>query len=151
MHRRPALAVLLCAFPILASCGCQEPRAQAAVLPAEVDWERTDPLAFLDLLVGHPEAVYTVETPPPAGWIDGDDVDALMERIESDRPAAAVLSHLSSYVPLDRSSTEGREALFLIEGLREGTYPPRLCSVRYFEPDPDEYRAWWEERRALGY
>lgn len=151
MPRRLALVALLCVLPLLASCGCREPQAQAAALSADVDWARTDPVAFLDLLVAHPGTVYTVSTPPPEGWIDGDAVDALMARIESDRPAAVVLSPLSSFVPRERVSTEGREALFLIEGLREGSYPPRLCSVRYFEPDPDEYRTWWEQRRALGY
>ena len=148
---RHVLALLFCLPLLLASCGCDEEPAEAAALPTEIDWEHTNPVAFLALLVEHPGIAYSVTTTPPADWISADDVEALMERIDSDEPAALVCSALSSYLPLGATSTEGREALFLIEGLREGSYPPRLCSVHYFEPDRDEVRAWWQERRGQGY
>lgn len=148
--RYASILVLAC-LPLLAtSCGCEE-EVDAASLPAQIDWKRTPPSAFLDLLVEHPGIAYSVATPPPANWITADDVEALMTRIDSDEPAALVCSDLDSYLPSGETSTEGREALFLIEGLREGSYPPRLCSVHYFYPDRDEYRSWWEERRGRGY
>ncbi len=149
---RPLLALVLSLPLLFASCGCLEEQAEtASTLPAEIDWEHTNPIAFLDLLVEHPGAAYSVTTTPPADWISADDVEALMQRIESEEPAALVCSALSSYLPLGETSTEGREALFLIEGLREGNYPPRLCSLHYFEPNLEEYRAWWKDRRGRGY
>jgi hypothetical protein len=148
-------ALLVCLPLVLTACGCCEDEAQkepeTTKLPTEIDWQQTDPSAFLDLLVEHPGAAYSVTSPPPADWISADDVEVLMRRIDSDEPAALVCSALSSYLPRGETSTEGREALFLIEGLREGSYPPRLCSVHYFEPDLDEVRTWWQERRGLGY
>lgn len=149
--RNVLTALVLCLPLLCASCGCCEENAEAANLPTEIDWTQTDPSAFLDLLVEHPGIAYSVATPPPADWISANDVEALMQRIDSEEPAALVCSPLSSYLPSGEISTEGREALFLIEGLREGSYPPRLCSVHYFEPDLDEYRAWWAERRGRGY
>lgn len=151
---RTVLFTALVCLPLLlagCNCDCDEESAETSDLPTEIDWEQTDPAAFLDLLVEHPGIAYSVTTPPPANWISADDVEALMERIDSEEPAALVCSALSSYLPLGETSTEGREALFLIEGLREGSYPPRLCSVHYFYPDLDEYRAWWQERRGQGY
>ena len=149
--RHALLALCLC-LPLLAtSCGCCEEPAEAASLPRDIDWTETDPIAFLELLVEHPGTTYAVNTPPPADWISADDVEALMERIDSKEPAALVCSASGSYVPQGETSTEGREALFLIEGLREGSYPPRLCSVHYFYPDRDEFRTWWAERRSRGY
>lgn len=145
----PCLALLV--LLLCPACGCCEDPAEAASLPARIDWSQTDPVAFLDLLVEHPGATFSVTAPPPADWISASDVEVLMQRIDSDKPAALVCSAASSYAPRGETSTEGREALFLIEGLREGTYPPRLCSVHYFYPDRDEYRTWWAERRALGY
>ena len=149
--RTLALLLGLCALLLCPACGCCEEPAEAASLPSRIDWSQTDPMAFLDLLVENPGATLSVATPPPADWITADDVEALMARIDSTKPAALVCSALSSYAPQDETSTEGREALFLIEGLREGSYPPRLCSVHYFHPDLDDYRAWWAERRSLGY
>ena len=151
--RRTVRVLALCLPFLCAGCGGEGLARQTAVdpIPAEIDWTRTDPLAFLHLLVEHPGETFSVSTPPPVGWITADHVEALMERIDSREPASVVVSSLSSFVPLEPASTEGREALFLIEGLREGNYPPRLCSVHYFEPDLEEYRVWWAERRQQGY
>ena len=148
--RYASILVLACLSLLATSCGCEQ-EADAASLAAEIDWKQTGPSAFLDLLIEHPGIAFSVTTPPPADWITADDVEALMERIDSNEPAALVCSDLSSYLPRGETSTEGREALFLIEGLREGSYPPRLCSVHYFYPDRNEYRSWWEERRGRGY
>jgi len=98
---------------------------------------------FLDDLRMHPLVPVTV-LDIPDGWITKGDVALLMQEIDSEDPAAPVISPLSSYWPFNQTSTVGNEALFLIEGYRTGKYPPRLCSLYYFRPDRSEVRLWWE-------
>lgn len=101
------------------------------------------PMDFLDDLRMHPLVPVTV-LDIPDGWITKGDVALLMQEIDSEDPAAPVISPLSSYWPFNQTSTVGNEALFLIEGYRTGKYPPRLCSLYYFRPDRSEVRLWWE-------
>jgi hypothetical protein len=68
-----------------------------------------------------------------------------MQQIDSDEPAASVVSPISSYIPFDENSTVGNEAMFLLEGYRTGRYPPVLSSLHYFHPNRTEVRTWWEK------
>jgi hypothetical protein len=68
-----------------------------------------------------------------------------MQQIDSDEPAASVVSPISSYIPFDENSTVGNEAMFLLEGYRTGRYPPALSSLHYFHPNRTEVRSWWEQ------
>jgi hypothetical protein len=79
----------------------------------------------------------------PDGWITLHDAELLMQEIDSEEPAAPVVSPVSSYWPDNQTSTAGNEALFLLEGYRTGKYPPGLCSLYYFKPDKREVRLWW--------
>ena len=101
------------------------------------------PVEFLNDLHTHPDCQVTV-IDVPDNWIIHDDVQLLMQLIDSPDPAAPVVSPLSSYRPFDQTSTVGNEALFLIEGYRTGEYPPDLCSLYYFHPNRTEVRSWWE-------
>ncbi|HNL87034.1 MAG: hypothetical protein KA094_04080 [Methanoregulaceae archaeon] len=101
------------------------------------------PLDFLDDLRMRPHLPVMVLSVPD-GWITRDDAELLMQEIDSEIPAAPVVSPLSSYCPLEEPSTVGNEALFLLEGYRTGRYPPRLCSLYYFKPDRSEVWSWWE-------
>ena len=101
------------------------------------------PLDFLDDLRMRPHLPVMVLSVPD-GWITRDDAAMLMQEIDSEIPAAPVVSPLSSYCPLEEPSTVGNEALFLLEGYRTGRYPPRLCSLYYFKPDRSEVWSWWE-------
>ena len=107
------------------------------------------PLDFLDDLRMRPHQPVMVLTVPD-GWITRDDAELLMQEIDSEEPAAPVVSPLSSYWPYDQTSTVGNEALFLLEGYRTGRYPPRLCSLYYFKPDRSEVRSWWETYGRTG-
>lgn len=109
----------------------------------DLDWARTDPLALLELLKSRPGIPLTIASTPPPDWITEEYVRQLMPVIDSPEPAAPVVSVLSSYYPFNESSTVGNEAMFLIEGFRRGRYPPALCSIYYFDADPDELRTWW--------
>ena len=116
---------------------------QESPLGEDLDWARTDPLALLELLKSRPGTPLTIASTPPPDWITEEHVRQLMQVIDSKEPAAPVVSVLSSYYPFNESSTVGNEAMFLIEGFRRGRYPPALCSIYYFDGNPDELRTWW--------
>src|SRR4030042_2075359 len=86
------------------------------------------PVEYLNELRRHPDQVVLV-LDVPDGWITPRDAELLILVIDSQEPAAPVVSPLSSYWPVDQTSTIGNDALFLIEGYRGGHYPPGLCSL----------------------
>ncbi len=98
---------------------------------------------YLNDLSMHPDRPVLV-LDVPDGWITLRDAELLMLVIDSQEPAAPVVSPISSYWPMNQTSTEGNEALFLLEGYRAGHYPPSLCSLHYFKPDKSEVRTWWD-------
>ncbi len=116
------------------------------------------PIDFLNDLRLHPHhPVMVIDVPD--GWITPQDAELLVQVIDSDEPAAPVVSPISSYRPFNQTSTVGNEALFLLEGYRTGKYPPSLCSLHYFTPNRTEMRSWWEsygqhglidEKEAIG-
>jgi hypothetical protein len=101
------------------------------------------PMEYLYDLRLHPDQAVLV-LGVPDGWITLRDAELLMHVIDSTEPAAPVVSPISSYWPVNQTSTVGNEALFLIEGYRTGHYPPGLCSLYYFRPDRVEVRTWWD-------
>jgi hypothetical protein len=123
----------------------KEPPQESPMLE-QLDWAETDPLALLEILESRPDTPLTIASTPPPGWITEDHVRQLMYVIDSEEPAAPVVSPLSSYYPFNASSTVGNEAMFLIEGFRSGRYPPALCSIYYFDGNPDELRTWWSNQ-----
>jgi hypothetical protein len=97
---------------------------------------------FLNDLRMHPlQPVMVIDVPDD--WITQQDAKLLIQEIDSDEPAAPVVSPISSYWPFNQTSTVGNEALFLIEGYRIGKYPPALCSLYYSKPNRTEVRSWW--------
>ena len=101
------------------------------------------PIEYLDELRAHPGKPVMV-LPASDGWITLRDAEQLMQLIDSEEPAAPVVSPLSSYLPINETSTVGNEAMFLLEGYRIGHYPPALSSVYYFMSNRTEMRAWWD-------
>ena len=101
------------------------------------------PMEYLNDLRMHPDRAVLVPGAPD-GWITLHDAELLIHMIDSQEPAAPVVSPLSSYWPVNQTSTVGNEAIFLLEGYRAGRYPPGLCSLHYFRPDRKEVRAWWD-------
>jgi len=108
------------------------------------------PMDYLNDLQMHPlQQVMVLDVPDT--WITLHDAELLMQEIDSDEPAAPVVSPLSSYWPFNQTSTVGNEALFLLEGYRTGKYPPALCSLYYFRPNKTEMRSWWNTYGNLGF
>ena len=101
------------------------------------------PMEYLNDLRLHPYQAVLVPGVPD-DWITPRDAELLMQVIDSTEPAAPVVSLISSYWPMNQTSTIGNEALFLLEGYRAGHYPPALCSLHYFRPNRTEVRTWWD-------
>ena len=112
-------------------------------------FESHTPIDYLYDLRMHPyQQVMILDVPDT--WITFHDAELLMQEIDSDEPAAPVVSPISSYWPFNQTSTVGNEALFLLEGYRTGKYPPALCSLYYFRPNKTDMRSWWNTYGKLG-
>lgn len=117
-------------------CGCVSSRTQP-----ERHSELDSPAAFLTHLVAVGDRrFYTFDTPKSC-WVERSDVPYLISRLDSTRPSAAVVLSAESNLRLD--STEADEAAFLIQGFRQGRYPPALRSEQISEIDKVEIRNWW--------
>ncbi|MBT3756454.1 MAG: hypothetical protein HOD64_05140 [Candidatus Cloacimonetes bacterium] len=69
----------------------------------------------------------------------------LMNKIESKKECAPVVSTESLHWPEGEMSTIGREAMYMIQGFIDGKYPPTECSVTDFNPKVKYYKKWWEK------
>jgi hypothetical protein len=84
-----------------------------------------------------------------SNWLRMSDLPALIARAEDDTPCNAVISAYSSFIGHD-FSTVGREAKFLILGLRVCSYPPALSSLRTPEKQLDDALRWGKLMVARG-
>ncbi len=69
----------------------------------------------------------------------------LMNKIESEKECAPVVSTESTDWPLGKMSTIGREAMYMLQGFIDGKYPPTECSVTDFNPKVKYYKKWWQK------
>jgi hypothetical protein len=67
--------------------------------------------------------------------------------LDSEEKCAAVVDAHSSYLP--PASTVGNEAAMMVDGFRQGSYPPRL-SARYGAAAKQELREWWQTVASRG-
>lgn len=124
----------------------------------EFSFKEHDPIDFLEYLkLNNNLHSYGVDKDSiPEGWIDEKVLPDLILRIESMKPTLAVYSINASIFHLQKIySSEGVEAIFLIEGYRKNIYPPSLGSYEYgviknniIYPDEKkikEIKKWWEE------
>jgi hypothetical protein len=150
------LAVALTAVTTLgASAGAVDvpPSAQGDCVANEWKGEPAGtPLEFLEFLQGRSACrqavdrfVFTVWS-RWRRWIREEDLPALVALVDSRRPCPHTASALSSWAPL-KPSFVGQEALFLIDGFREGVFPPSLHSEGYYRKR-DRILAWWKSRQA---
>ena len=111
----------------------------------EVDWSRVSPIDFVNILKKNRHSIMVIDSPPPEIWIKKEHVPKLMNMIYSSEPAAPVMLQSSPHTPSD-TSTVGNEAMFLIEGFKNKSYPPQPCSVGSFKPNPQDYSRWWVDQ-----
>lgn len=118
-------------------CGC-------AATPERVVIGQGSPKALLQYLVNnaalHPR--YSIDEPVTC-WIRREDIPYLVGRLDSRTPSLSVALRISSRIRTD--STEGDEALFLIEGFRAGRYPPSIASEPTEQSQREEVKRWWAE------
>jgi len=112
---------------------------------AERDREdQVDPVAFLDAWVAGDAGAASEDV---AGWVRDEHVPALLARMDSDRPAAHIVSAKSSFLPMERT-TEGHLAMYLLACHARGRFPLLLGSHSDpFEGEPDWWRRWWRMRQ----
>jgi len=112
-----------------------------------IDWARVGPFKFLSMLKAARRPYVVLNTPPPVGWVREEHVPELLYRANTSMASAsAVVLVESSYALPARRSSEAREALFLVQGVRTGSYPPDMNSVEYFDASLEELQQWWEDR-----
>ena len=95
------------------------------------------------LLAALSRADFVTVGPAPKGWTTKTDVEWLMALRDSTTPCGSTVSVISSSLPT-KPSTLGREALFLIEGYRAGTFPPGLTSGRC-KLTSAAAEQWWKD------
>lgn len=84
----------------------------------------------------------------PASWLQKMDVAVLMPLLRSDQTCANVHSIYSSFRDC-QPSTVSREAAFMIQGFRQGKYPPMMNSGTA-QLDRQELEQWWADyQRSL--
>jgi hypothetical protein len=76
-------------------------------------------------------------------WITKKDIPALLALVDSKEPCSPVASWYSSYYSTTAVSTIGDQALFMLEGYREGKYPTQLNMFSFpTGKERDELIAW---------
>lgn len=147
---------------VLAFAGCQttnpdppEPTGPQSTLPPELSrpdmLDKLRPIAFLDALVAaapkrqHYESFF-IEVDVRENYVREEDVPAVLERLDSERPAYHVKKMGSIIWTSASLSTEGREAAYLFKGFTSGRFPPTENS-EHFEYDPAYIRSWWSLRQ----
>ncbi len=115
------------------------PPTAGATCAETFDFQRNGPVAFLAFLRNSttPFSVAGLHK----GWLLPSDVPVLLAHVSSSEPCALVVMASASTVPLERS-TVGQEALFLLDGVRGGTYPPTLHSHAYDSRRRDAILQW---------
>lgn len=92
----------------------------------------------------NPNIVYPIEN---TEWDIELMLPELMKYLDSDIEVYKVIPIDGTQQPENFKSTLGQEIMYLIEGYRQGIYPPPNCSRNDFIPIPDEYRAWWMAKK----
>lgn len=119
--------------------------AQAREFGDTFRWRAEGPLDFLALLKSRAKSgarYYTVYG-THVGWLQESDLPGLISLVDSREPCSHVVMAMSSYAPTTRSFV-GQEALFLIEGYRQGRYPPTLGSRGFYKAKKQEILEWWQ-------
>lgn len=98
----------------------------------DFDFKKSSAIDLLDYLCNNPNERFFIVNPDsvPTNWLSKKDIHALMDRIESERITTPIFS-INASVDLEykNRTTEGVEALFMIESFRKNKkYPYDLSS-----------------------
>lgn len=82
-----------------------------------------------------------------SNWITKEDVSFLITLIDSKKKAKCLKQSISSYIPFDKKTTLGDQAILLIEVYRnQHIFPNKLthCGI-YDDEKRAEIKKWWKE------
>lgn len=147
--------VLLTALPVLILAGCSQTRpledpgrssARAAWTIRIVGISDMNPLEFLSHLQKMERETAEIAVVRP-DWVQEVHLPKLFALLDSDKKCAPVVATgWAPHVDIDKPSTVGREAGFLIKSFRTEQYPAPLDSVMS-DADKRELRQWWRKYR----
>ena len=114
-----------------------------------VDISEMDPLEFLSHLQTMEHETAQI-TPVQDGWVKESDLPKLFALLDSQKKCASVIAPgWSPHVDIDKPSTVGREAGFLIRFFRmEGFPPPEYpagLGLTMSDADKEDLRKWWAQ------
>ncbi len=110
-----------------------------------VNLQKINPGNFLQILKSSemkPVLVFPISS---SNWKLKQFLELLMNKIESEKECAPVVSTESTDWPVGKMSTIGREAMYMLQGFIDGKYPPTECSVTDFNPKVKYYKKWWQK------
>lgn len=103
--------------------------------------ESVSPIDFLNDVCSRRSGLFLVKD-SVRGWLQRSDVLVLIELVDSETHCRSVALAASSRFKWN-GSTLGDEAAFLVEGYRQGVYPPGLTSEPLSDADRLEVMKWW--------
>ena len=156
--------VLVLLWLVFAGVGCEKSSPPDATAPMAGDTARATPSAQYETQLGYfdcdayspldflqylqlkqqelPDgAIGSVAIFPGPSWIKEEHLTSLADSLDSRALCIHVASIAASTIPR-QPSTVGQEAAFLMEGFRQGKYPPALVSDSV---DIADVRTWWNE------
>lgn len=102
----------------------------------QFDFQHSGPLAFISSLRTNRFGVQSMSG-LHVGWLRPSDIGPLLAIVDSKESCAFVIVAYSSYLPIGHSAV-GQQALFLLDGIREGRYPPRSINATPVSPAYDQ-------------
>jgi len=146
---RNLLLIIITGILTVGIMGCdlnhQVEQAEERTIIRIPDISKIDPVVLLDIRKANPDLAVYIDMKPPRDWMKEEHVAKLMELIDSQEPCACIISSVYLVYSTDiieECSTVGDEAMGLIARFRRDKSPEYR-----FNPDPDEYRKWWSERK----
>lgn len=118
---------------------------KSSIAPECCDYSALDPIQFLDLLTEKYSSgvkVFRVKL-PPKDWVKQKHLSDLIDRLTDKTSCSAVSMPHSSHIARN-ASTVGREAAYLIEFHRTGTYSSGLKEA--FDLDEKELEMWYKNK-----
>lgn len=91
-------------------------------------WAEVSPLMFLDSLAKHSGKVIVIYKLPPKDWYDDKHIEGLKSQLANESPAGGVIHDFASLRPIYKTTTVGKQADHLIEGIRKKRYPAGLST-----------------------
>jgi hypothetical protein len=116
-------------------------------------YEKNSPLDFLQILktdfIRKGQLNIFSMTSSPENWVKEEHIPELMKLIYSPDSTNSIVHVLSSYLPIGKYSSIGREAQNLINSFRtDGRYPPLWSFGSPDKEEGKEIEEWWKKYSA---